>query len=133
MVNVDIQHKTHLYTSNINLEIDRCRREFARNRCNSVSGQRRIPALENMCAKWQACMDQDPAHVGTGRIAAETFADIVNGFFVHTTWKALVFLSCIVVGCVVLSNVAFGSYRRLYVPRRPVYERIEMEETARIE
>lgn len=118
VISVDIQHKIELYTIELMEEVARCLREYTRNRCSVENGNKRIPALELMCTKWKKCMNRDPAHIGTGKIAAETFADIVNGFFVHTTWKSLVFLSTITIGAIVLSNVAFGTYRRLYEPQR---------------
>lgn len=117
VINSDIQHKISLYTIELMEEAGRCRREYERNRCGNTGGNSRIPALERMCIKWRKCMDRDPVHLGTGKIAAETVADIVNGFFVHTTWKSLIFLSTIAIGTLVLSNMAFGTYRRLYEPR----------------
>lgn len=124
VISVDIQHKIELYTIELMEEVARCQREYTRNRCSVENGNKRIPALELMCTKWKKCMNRDPAHIGTGKIAAETFADIINGFFVHTTWKSLVFLTTITIGAIVLSNVAFGTYRRLYEPQRYEVQKI---------
>lgn len=49
-----------------------------------------MPALATACAAWQKCSAKDPAIVGRARVAAETVAEIVNGFVDVVSWKSMV-------------------------------------------
>ena len=48
---------------------------------------------------WQRCSARDPANVGRARVAAETVAEIVNGFVDVVSWKSMLFtlLSLIII------------------------------------
>lgn len=110
-IRTDIHHKIASYTSDAVLEISRCTREYYRNKCLPEDGRMRAPALELSCTTWEKCMNRDPQQIGRSRITAETFADIVNGFFRPISWKALVMFCIMLVGSFLVTNVAFGSYR----------------------
>lgn len=49
-----------------------------------------MPALAAACSSWQKCAAKDPAIVGRARVAAETVAEIVNGFVDVVSWKSMV-------------------------------------------
>ncbi|ABN65144.2 predicted protein [Scheffersomyces stipitis CBS 6054] len=105
-IRADINHKLEVYISNAFAEIAKCERAYQRNNCN-----RRAPLLEAKCTEWEKCMNSDPQLIGKSKITAETFADIVNGFIRPISWKSLVFLVCLIFGSLLVTNLAFGSYR----------------------
>ncbi len=77
---------TFLFTDAVS-EIQMCADRFRTNRCGTDLA---VPALDAACATWARCMARDPAVVGRARVAAETFAEIVNGFVDVISWKSMV-------------------------------------------
>lgn len=49
-----------------------------------------IPHMKQFCDEWEKCMQRDASVVGRARVAAETLAEVVNGFVEPITWKTLV-------------------------------------------
>lgn len=49
-----------------------------------------VPAMIHQCAKWEMCMNRDPAAVGRAKVSAELIAEVVNGFVEPISWKTLV-------------------------------------------
>lgn len=111
-IRADVRHKIEMYTSDALQEISRCSREYYRNRCSNDDDNVRAPALEQICTNWEKCMNRDPLQIGKLKITAETFAEIVNGFFRPITWKSLFMFSFLLVGSFTVTNYSFGSYRR---------------------
>lgn len=107
-VHKDVGHKMALYVSDVQHEISRCLREFQRNKCSLM----RSPALEQPCLEWEKCMARDPQQLGRLQITAETVAEILDGFLRPISWKAVILMATLVLACVVVTNVAFGAYRR---------------------
>lgn len=123
-IRADVRHKIDMYTSDAIREITRCSRDFYRNKC-STDGNVRAPALEQVCTKWEKCMNRDPQQIGRSKITAETFADIVNGFFKPISWKSLFMFSTLLFGSFFVTNVAFGSYRKGPIIRKSESAKIE--------
>lgn len=111
-IRADINHKLEKYTSDALQEISLCSREYYRNKCSIENGEQRVPALERACTTWSKCMNRDPQQLGKSKITAETLADIVNGFIKPISWKSLIFIMILIVGSILITNVAFGSYRK---------------------
>ncbi|EGV66767.1 hypothetical protein PSN45_002947 [Yamadazyma tenuis] len=105
----DINNKLELYITDSLQEISKCSREYYRNRCND---DKVPPVLENQCTSWLKCMNRDPQLIGKSRITAETLADILNGFVKPISWKAMFFLLIAIFGSLVITNVAFNTYRK---------------------
>ncbi|ODQ82343.1 hypothetical protein BABINDRAFT_158960 [Babjeviella inositovora NRRL Y-12698] len=108
-ISVDVNNKVEGYISEISQNIAACSRDYYRNECSP--GLRR-PALEEKCLEWEKCMNLDPNVVGRAKVGAETFAEIINGFVKPISWKSITFISLVVFGSLILTNVAFGSYRQ---------------------
>ncbi|CUS24231.1 LAQU0S14e03136g1_1 [Lachancea quebecensis] len=91
-----------------------CRANYEANRCEP---EERAPALEAQCVEWAHCMSKshelrDLQHSTV--LWAETLAEIINGFFKPISVKSLIILSTFTFGVIIVSNVAFGSYRVHY-------------------
>lgn len=46
--------------------------------------------METTCRQLEECMNQDPGSIGRAKVAAETFAQVVNSFVEEISWKTLV-------------------------------------------
>ena len=91
-----------------------CRANYETNRCEP---EERAPALEAQCAEWAHCMSRsqelwDLQHSAV--LWAETLAEIINGFFKPISIKSLIILLTFTFGVIIVSNIAFGSYRVHY-------------------
>jgi hypothetical protein len=82
---VDIQARKSM--SEIMMEIATCARNYEDNRCNRAT---RVPAMENACSNWEACMQRDPKKVARASVTARTFAMIFNSFVEEFSYKAMV-------------------------------------------
>lgn len=69
-------------------EITACASAYTANRCGT---ELQAPALMAACKNWERCSARDPAVVGTARVTAETFAEILNGFVDSVSWKTMLF------------------------------------------
>lgn len=105
----DINNKTELYISDLLQEISKCSREFYRNKCDNAHIP---PVLESKCTNWSKCMNRDPHLLGKSKITAEILADILNGFVKPISWKTIFFLLVMIFGSLVITNLAFNTYRR---------------------
>ena len=82
-------------------EMAACKDRFLINRCGAHD---RAPALEDVCNNWALCMSRDPANVRRSHLSASLFAEILNSFVDHLSWKAMVRLS----SCQHLSSLSPG-------------------------
>ena len=57
---------------------------------NNLCQDNVVPAMIQQCAKWEMCMNRDPAVVGRAKVSAELVAEVVNGFVEPISWKTLV-------------------------------------------
>lgn len=103
----DINTKLELNISKSLQEISLCSKTYFRNKCN----EKIPPILESQCNTWAKCMNKDPHLIGKSQITAEIFAEIINGFLKPISWKSLVFLILLIFGSLLLTNLAFSSYR----------------------
>lgn len=126
-IRADVQHKIEMYTSDAIQEISKCSRDYYRNKC-STEENKRAPALEGICTTWEKCMNRDPQQIGRSKITAETFADIVNGFFRPISWKSLFMSSFLLFASFFVTNVAFGTYRKGSTEQNTAVDRIEILE-----
>lgn len=104
----DVQTKVAMEINRINAEIAHCQRQYQENRCHP---DHRVPAMEAACTAWQTCIDGGPNSVGslsTAKLAAETFADIINGLIEPISYKTLFFILSSLFGTIFLSNYALN-------------------------
>jgi len=66
-----------------------CATLYSSNHCGTAN---QAPALESKCNGWERCKIRDVAVVGRARVAAETFAEILNGFGDTVSWRSMVSL-----------------------------------------
>lgn len=83
----DVADKVREYELEFLGEIEACSQSYHLNKCGT---EHAVPALASACASWQRCSAKDPAIVGRARVAAETVAEIVNGFVDVVSWKSMV-------------------------------------------
>ncbi|KAL9107182.1 MAG: hypothetical protein Q9227_007882 [Pyrenula ochraceoflavens] len=92
-VQKDMNRGNDLAVAQLTTQMATCRNNWEINGCG---GPRPPPALEQDCAKWEVCMNQDPQAIQGARIGAATWAAILNGFVDELKWKTMVsrLISC---------------------------------------
>ncbi|KAK9702203.1 hypothetical protein K7432_011364 [Basidiobolus ranarum] len=108
-VQKDVDIKVEEYSAGILQEIGQCSRNYMDNRC--APPESRLPAMENPCNIWEACMRRDPTVIGRAKVSAETFAEILNNFVEPISYKTMMFFTLLIFGSLFLSNFAFGFLR----------------------
>lgn len=86
-IQADVNTKVKQFSARRQSEIEDCQNKFLVNRCDSGY---RAPALQELCAKWEMCMNQDPDEVGRAKVSAQTFAEILNSLIEPISYKAMV-------------------------------------------
>ena len=86
-IQADVDTKVRQFSQKKLSEISDCTNQFTANRCGTGY---RVPAVETLCASWEACMSQDPDEVGRARVSAQTFAEILNSLIEPISYKAMV-------------------------------------------
>lgn len=117
MVRDDVSYKVQEKLAENLRTIENCKKNYEQNDC---SPEIRVPALDNICDEWFHCMTRNENGKQTnnirqsGTLWARTLAEILNSFIepisLRTTMLILV-ASCAIV---LVTNVAFGSYRVYY-------------------
>ncbi|KAJ1029895.1 hypothetical protein NDA13_003134 [Ustilago tritici] len=105
----DVAEKVRAYEMDTLSEITACATAYAANRCGT---DLQAPALAHACKNWERCSARDPAVVGTARVTAETFAEILNGFVDSVSWKTM-FFTLICFSIVVGATNSFFSFFRI--------------------
>jgi len=90
-------------------EMTACSKNYIDNRCGADN---RLPALEQVCANWELCMNRDPNAIKRARLSAHTFAEIFNSFVEPISLKTMVFSALVVGLALVVNNATFTIYRR---------------------
>ncbi|GAC96540.1 hypothetical protein PHSY_004120 [Pseudozyma hubeiensis SY62] len=109
MVQKDVAEKVRSYEMDTLSEITACAAAYTANRCGT---ELQAPALANACKNWERCSARDPAVVGTARVTAETFAEILNGFVDSVSWKTM-FFTLVCFSIVVGATNSFLSFFRI--------------------
>lgn len=105
----DVAEKVRAYEMDTLSEITACASAYTANRCGT---DLQAPALASACKNWERCSARDPAVVGTARVTAETFAEILNGFVDSVSWKTMLF-TLICFSIVVGATNSFLSFFRI--------------------
>ncbi|KAL6601929.1 hypothetical protein LY90DRAFT_696777 [Neocallimastix californiae] len=88
----DINIKYNEYLKENMKKISECYEQFKVNKCSSDI---RIPALENTCKDWEACLNQDPDNIQVIMICAEVISEILNKFIDPLSIKTTIVLTVI--------------------------------------
>lgn len=86
-IRADVDKKSEEAAADILAEMAACTKSYRENDCGL---DKRVPALESICANWERCMKRDPRSVGRARVSAHTFAEIFNSFIEPISVKAMV-------------------------------------------
>ncbi|CAE6456576.1 unnamed protein product [Rhizoctonia solani] len=99
-------------------EINQCTSQYLLNKCDKGKV---VPHMQQFCDGWKKCMQRDASVVGRARVAAETLAEVVNGFVEPITWKTLGFSVSTLAFLVLFINVS-ASLMRPTPPPQPEYQ-----------
>ncbi|KAG7786776.1 hypothetical protein KL910_001487 [Ogataea haglerorum] len=89
-------------------EIEACRRKYVENHCDPYT---RLPALQETCLQWEACMNRNPfLSVSYSSLLAEIFGTILSSFAEPLNVKSFSLLFMIMGFCY-LSNFGCGFLR----------------------
>ncbi|SCU95578.1 LADA_0G16336g1_1 [Lachancea dasiensis] len=114
LINRDVERKVQFRAAAASAVMAECKSRFAQNQCQ---GLLRPPWLEPQCAHWARCMNGEAPEslsVHSAVIYAETLAEILNGFLKPISLKSIGILFFGTCGVIVVSNVAFKTYRVSY-------------------
>ncbi|CAE7212568.1 unnamed protein product [Rhizoctonia solani] len=114
----DIEDKISAYTGEFAAEIQQCASQYLLNKCDD---KELVPHMKQFCDEWEKCMQRDASVVGRTRIAAETLAEVVNGFVEPISWKTLGFSVSTLAFFVLFINVS-ASFLRPTPPPQPEYQ-----------
>lgn len=105
----DISYKLAQQSSNILSSIETCRRAYIENQCHPDTI---VPLLEQKCAYFERCMNQDPFNGGGNvvKISAETIGVLVNSLIEPLGLKFFMFVGMFVI-TVFACNFSFGYIR----------------------
>ncbi|SCU87957.1 LANO_0D00628g1_1 [Lachancea nothofagi CBS 11611] len=115
LIKRDVDRKLQAQAVAASRTVLECKAKYEKNRCQPAF---RAPWLEDQCLNWLRCMNrelpesQDFQHSAV--VWAETLAEILNGFLKPISVKSLCILLVGTCGIIVVSNVAFKSYRVSY-------------------
>jgi Di-sulfide bridge nucleocytoplasmic transport domain len=89
----DIITKTGTRIEGMQMEIDRCRREYEVNRCRP---EERVPAMEEKCREWEVCMRRDPRRTEMTavifKVASESLEEFLSGVSLRSILIGLLFI-----------------------------------------
>ncbi|KAG9127751.1 hypothetical protein FRC07_010039 [Ceratobasidium sp. 392] len=112
----DIEDKVATYTGENAAEIQHCTSQYLLNKCGQkLPPELVIPHMKQFCDEWERCMKRDASVVGRTRVAAETLAEVVNGFVEPITLKTLGFSVSTLLLILLIIN-ASASFMRPRVP-----------------
>ncbi|KAF8609369.1 hypothetical protein BDV93DRAFT_484900 [Ceratobasidium sp. AG-I] len=114
----DIEDKVSAYTGENAAEIQQCTSQYLLNKCGP---KLKIPHMKQFCDEWERCMKRDASVVGRAKVAAETLAEVVNGFVEPITWKTLGFSISTLAFFVLFINASASLMR----PRAPTEQPLQ--------
>lgn len=114
LVNKDVQRKMEDREITAMKTALACRNQYSINKCQPDA---RAPALEQKCSEWYYCMnhaDKDKNIQQSATLWAETLAEILNAFLKPISVRSLFFILVTSCGVILVTNMAFYSYRIQY-------------------
>ncbi|KAJ3569313.1 hypothetical protein NPX13_g6122 [Xylaria arbuscula] len=87
-VKEDIAHAKSGARDGIVNEMITCQTHYAENKC----GQQNLPAMQTLCAEWEACMNKNPNHVKGVQVGAKSVVGIINEIVDTMSYKTLALL-----------------------------------------
>ncbi|CCD23660.1 Brr6p NDAI_0B06290 [Naumovozyma dairenensis CBS 421] len=114
MVNRDVDSKVQMLILSDIYKIEKCKHDYEMNQCDLKT---RVPALEDQCNEWFHCFQPNSTVNVTGSSSilwAQTLAEVVNAFVEPISIRTLLVLLLSTCSIIIVTNVAFGSYRVSY-------------------
>lgn len=108
----DVRQRILEYSQDIAEGIAMCSLQYRNNLCQDNV----VPAMIQQCAKWEMCMNRDPAVVGRAKVSAELVAEVVNGFVEPISWKTLIFTLSSLAFLTIFVNALLSLYRARHQP-----------------
>ncbi|KAM0672405.1 hypothetical protein CWI42_011620 [Ordospora colligata] len=99
----DIRYKVSNRKLHIKKEIEDARTSYEINKCHPDT---RVPAIEELCNKWECTIKNGNGSVGYTRIIAEVFGDVLDGFVRKFSMK-----SSLIMGFFFFVFLTFGGRR----------------------
>ncbi|CAE6469456.1 unnamed protein product [Rhizoctonia solani] len=116
----DIEDNISTYIGENAAEIQQCTSQYALNKCDKGAV---VPHMKQFCDDWKRCMQRDASVVGRARVAAETLAEVVNGFVEPISWKTLGFSVSTLAFLVLFINISASLMRPAPPPApQPEYQ-----------
>ncbi|KAK5938936.1 hypothetical protein PMZ80_009128 [Knufia obscura] len=112
-IRADINNASEDAMQEILSEMTACSKHYIDNRCGADN---RLPALEQVCANWELCMNRDPNAVKRASLSAHTFAEIFNSFVEPISLKTMLFMFLFVAAALFTNNAGFTFLRRSVEP-----------------
>ncbi|CCF60083.1 hypothetical protein KAFR_0J00150 [Kazachstania africana CBS 2517] len=112
MINNDVHFRLEELKQVELSRISNCKSDYYNNECHMGE---EIPALTNLCSKWYQCMNIDiETHRDlseSAKLWARILAEVINAFVSEISMRSLFFLLFTICSLVIVTNVAFGTYR----------------------
>ncbi|KAJ8651832.1 hypothetical protein O0I10_012596 [Lichtheimia ornata] len=105
----DFQIKSEEHQAGVLQQVASCAKNYEINQCHPSS---RVPALEDKCNHWEACLNRNPSMISRTKIFAEIVAETLNSFVEPISYKAMLFFGIVIVGLLVISNFNLATYYR---------------------
>ncbi|KAK9318413.1 Di-sulfide bridge nucleocytoplasmic transport domain-containing protein [Lipomyces starkeyi] len=121
MIRHDISRKIEEYANEATIKIEQCIKDYHVNGCMPGS---RVPAIEDVCDAWHACMSRDANDVGRARVSAQTVAEIVNSFIEPISYKTMLFVLVLLFGSLYVSSSKVTPSAVATAQQHPLQERI---------
>jgi len=99
----DIRYKVSNRKMHIKKEVEDARASYEINRCHPDT---RVPAIEELCNRWECTIKNGNGSVGYTRIIAEVFGDVLDGFVRKFSMK-----SSLIMGFFFFVFLTFGGRR----------------------
>lgn len=115
MIRNDVNYKLELQSLHNIQRIKQCQKDYERNNCHANNV---VPALQERCILWYNCFNNLDAEAKidghSAKMWAQTIAEVVNAFVDAITLRSLLFLLFTICSVIIVTNVAFGSYKVYY-------------------
>ncbi|EEB06377.1 nuclear envelope protein Brr6/Brl1 [Schizosaccharomyces japonicus yFS275] len=104
----DVKQKAHEQLSEITAVIKDCEKSYNINQCYLPNP---LPGIRDQCKEWNDCRHREVYGISYSKLAAQTFAEIVNTFTETISYKTMLFVLLLVFGGLFVSNYALTLYR----------------------
>ncbi|GAM21814.1 hypothetical protein SAMD00019534_049890 [Acytostelium subglobosum LB1] len=84
----DVQLKYQLHAAQLQKEIEACSKNYFDNKCLPET---RLPAMVDMCAQWEICMNKDPSSLPKSKLFAELVSEVLDSLVMNMSYRTMIF------------------------------------------